>query len=78
MAEREVKISFTGDAALFKGAGADVRKVFNDLMADADDASLAGSHQAVWWHTRTTPLWRDAHAPTEERPRTLEAYRATD
>lgn len=46
MAEREVKISFTGDAALFKGAGADVRRVFNDLMADADDASLAGDKLA--------------------------------
>jgi predicted TIM-barrel fold metal-dependent hydrolase len=26
------------------------------------DASAAASHQAVWWHTRSTPLWRAEHA----------------
>ena len=29
----------------------------------AFDASAAGAHGAVWWHTRTTPLWRDDTNP---------------
>ena len=38
------------------------------------DASLAASHEAVWWHTRTTPLWRDESHPDEPaRPRTFDA-----
>jgi uncharacterized protein len=38
------------------------------------DASLAASHEAVWWHTRTAPLWRDEpHAEEQARPRTVEA-----
>lgn len=43
------------------------------------DASLAGSHDAVWWHTRTTPLWRADHhepAPGPARTRTLDACMA--
>ena len=40
----------------------------------AFDASAAGAHGAVWWHTRTTPLWRDDTTPEAAgRPRTLEA-----
>ena len=37
------------------------------------DASLVASHDAVWWHTRSTPLWRATHGAASERPRTLEA-----
>lgn len=40
----------------------------------AFDASAAGAHRAVWWHTRDTPLWRDEPSPAAaSRPRTLEA-----
>jgi predicted TIM-barrel fold metal-dependent hydrolase len=38
------------------------------------DASLAASHEAVWWHTRTTPLWREEpYAADQARPRTVDA-----
>ena len=38
------------------------------------DASAAGAHRAVWWHTRDTPLWRDeSTVESRTRPRTIEA-----
>ena len=46
MSEREVRIKFTGDSAVLKGAAKDVRTVFNNLVADENDARGAGEKLA--------------------------------
>lgn len=42
MAERDVRIKFTGDAKALKGAMGDVRKAFIVMLDDANDARSAG------------------------------------
>lgn len=44
--EREVRIKFTGDSAVLKGSAGDVRKIFQNLIADEDDARGAGEKLA--------------------------------
>lgn len=46
MSEREVRIKFTGDSAVLKGAAGDVRKIFQNLVADENDARGAGEKMA--------------------------------
>ncbi|MEQ1700363.1 MAG: hypothetical protein ABMA25_09645 [Ilumatobacteraceae bacterium] len=44
--EREVRIKFTGDSAVLKGSAADVRQIFQNLIADENDARGAGEKLA--------------------------------
>jgi hypothetical protein len=44
--EREVRIKFTGDSAVLKGAAGDVRKIFQNLIDDENDARGAGEKLA--------------------------------
>jgi len=46
MADREVRIRFTGDSAVLKGSAADVRKIFQNLVEDENDARGAGEKLA--------------------------------
>ena len=46
MAEREVRIRFTGESAVLKGSAADVRKIFQNLIDDENDARGAGEKLA--------------------------------
>ena len=46
MADREVRIRFTGDSAVLKGSAADVRKIFQNLIDDENDARGAGEKLA--------------------------------
>lgn len=45
--EREVRIRFTGESAVLKGAGGEVRKVFQMLQGDINDTRSAGEKLAT-------------------------------
>lgn len=45
--EREVRVRFTGESAVLKGAGGEVRKVFQMMMADINDTRDAAEKMAA-------------------------------
>lgn len=47
MADREVRIRFTGDSKVLKGSAGEVRQVFQKLIEDEDDARGAGEKLAA-------------------------------
>lgn len=47
MAEREVRIKFTGESGVLKGQAAELRTLFGNLMSDTDDVRSAGEKWAA-------------------------------
>lgn len=47
MAEREVRIRFTGESGVLKGQAAELRTLFGNLMSDTDDVRSAGEKWAA-------------------------------
>ena len=45
--EREVRVRFTGESAVLKGAGGEVRKVFQMMKADINDTRDAAEKMAA-------------------------------
>lgn len=55
MAEREVRIKFTGESGVLKGQAGELRTLFQNMVNDVDDARLAGEK------------WADAYGQQSQR-----------
>lgn len=64
-AEREVKIRFTGESAVLKGSAGEVRKVFQMMTSDLNDARGAGEKLAAAYEQVADSMRKDMKAISE-------------